>query len=103
MSQGASGVSAQEHQAASSQLPSMAASVHDSVNTVGTAAISKAIQQAQAQAQAHGMGSQVKLLPFKYHYACTLHQHLHVSRLEGNITSQRTAHACDWLSLAGQT
>ena len=60
VSQGASGVSGLEHQAASMQVPNVAASVHDSVNTVGSAAISKAIQQAQAQAQAHGMGSQVK-------------------------------------------
>ena len=53
------------------QVPNVAASVHDSVNTVGSAAISKAIQQAQAQAQAHGMGSQVKPLTWKTRCRCT--------------------------------
>ncbi len=57
--QGASGVSVPETPTGSIPVPNMSLSVHDSVNTVGSAAISKAIQQAQAQAQAHGMGSQV--------------------------------------------
>ena len=57
--QGGSGVPPQE-----AQVPPVAASVHDSVNTVGSAAINKAIQAAQAQAQAQGMESQVTL-PFR--------------------------------------
>ena len=52
--QGGSGVYPQE-----AQVPPVAASVHDSVNTVGSVAINKAIQAAQAQAQAQGMESQV--------------------------------------------
>ena len=60
--QGASGTSAPDQVVGSMQMPSMAASVHDSVNTVGSAAMSKAILQAQAQAQAYGMGSQVFIL-----------------------------------------
>ena len=66
VSQGASGVSVPETPMGSMPLPNMASSLHDSVNTVGSAAISKAIQQAQAQAQAHGMGSQVSLLACKH-------------------------------------
>ena len=50
--QGGSGVYPQEV-----QVPPVAASLHDSVNTVGSVAINKAIQGAQAQAQ--GMESQV--------------------------------------------
>ena len=52
--QGGFGVYPQE-----AQVPPVAASVHDSVNTVGSVAINKAIQAAQAQAQAQGMESQV--------------------------------------------
>jgi len=61
-------------QMAPSQVHHAAASVHDSVNTVGSAAINKAIQQAQAQAQAHGVESQVTLLAcLKYIVSLTPH------------------------------
>lgn len=81
--QGGSGVSAPEmQQMAPGQVPHVAASVHDSVNTVGSSAINKAIQQAQAQAQAHGVESQVT------HLACMKHtvsSTPHPPALAGNV------------------
>ncbi len=81
------------------QMPIVAASVHDRMDTVRSVAIDKAIKAAQAQAQIQGLESQVIPPPLRVH---TLHMSKCTTMPLG-LPSRGEAHlACTpWLQIWG--